>query len=296
MTFKQADNAWIVFQGGPRWDGDKWIDGDKFTLSGRKKADLGVELAPGVAGLERASVEYRFDTSANVPGSVFVSDVAGGRKISASVNILGDSPAELRHNARRWDRNHRTTSPGRLWMFTSDGEPRYLPVIPSENAGQGTHEKDPNLNSGSIEWEWGWNSDEADFLGYKRHTEMTQFGSTYAVTFWNPSTAARVYPTLYLPGPGRWKVSLGFEKGDFITPMIEAGEVARINLNPRKPTFVKRRADGKIVNLWPTMQGRRPIMFLEPETRNTIAVDLVGGGVPDSPPVLSYTPKFTSWL
>lgn len=108
MAFKSGDTAWIVYQGPPRWDGEKWIDGDRFFLSGGKglQLDLGVELAPGVSGLEAEVVEYRFDTSANVPGSVYVSEVAGRRTIQAPINILGKTARELRDNKRRWFRNH----------------------------------------------------------------------------------------------------------------------------------------------------------------------------------------------
>lgn len=294
MAFKQLDTAWIVFQGGPRWDGNQWVNGDSFTLSGRRKLDLGVELSPGVTGLDRAAVEYRFDTSSSVPGAVFVSEVAGGREVKAAVNILGDTPAETREFYRRWQRNNSVTSPGRLWIFTSDGEPRYLPVRPSESAGQGTHEKDFSLLTKIEEMEWGWVSDESDFLGYKSRLPMKRRGNEFVAKFYNPSTSERVYPSLFLPGGAEYDIDLGFGQGRYTTPFIPLGEEARVNLNPKNPTFLKKKANGEIVNLWPSMAGRRPKLYLEPETVNEWTIPFVGE--PEGVPQIEYTPRFQSWV
>jgi len=78
VTLKTDQPTWIIYQGPPTWDGSKWVNGDRFFLSGPKayRANLGVELAPGMDGLELPVTEYRYDADANTPGSQFVS--AGG--------------------------------------------------------------------------------------------------------------------------------------------------------------------------------------------------------------------------
>ena len=296
MAFKSGDTAWIVYQGPPRWDGEKWIDGDRFFLSGGKglQLDLGVELAPGVSGLEAEVVEYRFDTSANVPGSVYVSEVAGRRTIQAPINILGKTARELRDNKRRWFRNHRNGEKGRLWAFTSEGEPRYLPVIRGEGAGLSTLDKDPGLRVLYEGFDWGWDSDSPYFMGYEASHNLIANGNVYEKTFYNPSTAPRVYPVLTLPGGCRWRIPLGGGE-TFVTMEIPTGEEARLDLQPRKPTFLKKNAEGKVENIWHSLLGNRPKLYLEPETRNHFSIEAVDG-TPDKAPNLTFTPLFTSWV
>lgn len=295
MGFQRMDTAWIVYQGGPRWDGEKWVDGESFILSGRNKLNLGVELAPGITGLDRSPVEYRHDTSASVPGARFVSEIKGRRDIKCAVNILGDDPADMRYNIRRWERNNVTNVVSRLWVFTSDGEPRFLPVRISDMVGQSTQEKEPALGKGKVELDWGWVSDESDFLGYMKKARFQRDGSDWTTLYYNPSTAERVYPTLYLPGGCQWTVPLGYEQGTYTTPPLEAGSLTRVDMNPANPTIIKKTPSGEYVNLWPHMKGRRPKMYLERETKNTMALTH-SGGEPDEAPWIEFRPRFVSWI
>lgn len=293
---EKAQAAWIVYQGGPRWDGEKWINGRKYVLSGRGKLNYGVELSPGVSGLNRAASEYKSDTTANIPGAVFVTELANKREIKAAINILGDTPEEFRKFTAEWERNNRTANPGRLYLVNKGSEPRYLTVRPSENANLGTHDKDPSLIRGVKEWDWGWESDDAYFSGLKRDYELKP-GSLgeFSRTFYNPSTAPVVFPTLILPGGCSWTIRNFDEIGDRSTVRIESGEEARLYANPGKPTFLKKDVSGEIVNLWPTLAGRRPKIALEPETRNKIELQAFGG-TPDAAPRIVFTPLFQSWV
>ena len=145
---KTDQPTWIIYQGPPTWDGSKWVNGDRFFLSGPKayRANLGVELAPGMDGLELPVTEYRYDADANTPG-------------------------------------------------------------------------------------------------------------------------------------------------------LAEGEVAKLDYNPKNPTFLKRQKNGTIVNLWPSMVGQRPRFCLEPQTMNTLEIrhvtDETRSG--DGLPRLKYSPEFTSW-
>ena len=295
MKVSGGDKTWIVYQGPPRWDGSKWYDGDRFFLSGHGlyQCDQGVELARGITGLERPGSDYRYSTSANVPGSTFIDRVYARRDLGCSINILGDSPEELRRNKRRWMNNHPEQGEGRLWFFSADGDPRYLPVQPLAEAGTSTLDVDPAIRSLYEGFEWGWTSDSAFFLGYKHKQELTKKSTNkYSKTFYNPSTAAEVYPVLYLYGAGTWTLAVGESK--IKTPKLDNGDVVRIDFNPRNSTYLLRKPDGSLKNLWPTLVGKRPDFFLEPQTKNTFEVSYSGSS-PDKNPVLEYTPAFLSW-
>lgn len=301
MAFSGGDLTWVIYQGPPRWDGEEWIDGDRFFLSGHRQyqLDKGVELARSLTGMERDLIEHRYDTGANNPRSRYVSSVSGRREIQASVNILGDTPAELRANKRRWYRNHPEGNPGRLWVFTSDGAPRYLSVIASESAAQGSLNQDPAMLRKYADLDWGWTSDFPYFLGYRETKELEpKGGGVWAKTFFNISTVPQIYPVLYLPGAGTWEVSLGYQQGTFDV-VVGTGEEVRLEYNPIEPTLIKRNiATGAKTNMWPTMVGKRPKYSLEAETKNTFSVRLKSGNPASHPrpPRLVFTPQFISWI
>lgn len=261
----------------------------------------GVELSGSISGLELPASESRYDSSANIPGAALQDVIEGRRQISAAVNILGDTPAEVRKNKRKWLLNHPKTEPGKLWFFTSDGMPRYLYAVKSESAGSTSLDKDPAIRRLYESFEWGWNSDQAHFRGYRETKKLKPgSGGEFFRTFYNPSTVEEVFPTLYLPGSagGRWRIKLGFEQPHFVTPVIAANEEIRLDFDPSKATFVKRNLDtGEITNLWPTMMGERPRFSLERETKNTFSVTLQGGNAAQfrTDPRLVFTPLFTSW-
>lgn len=288
----------IVYQGPPRWTGRKWENGDRFTLSGRGKADLGVELSGSVSGLDRPTEEYRYDTGANTPGSRLVGSVAGRRELLAGINILGDNPRDLRVNKNRWERNNSTKEPGRLWVLTEEGQPRYLSAYKAETAGTAAVDKDPHIRSLYEDWDWGWTSDDPYFKGYLETRELERVGSsgTYEANFFNSSTAPAVYPKLLLYGPGRFRVPAGYGLGDLNLPTIGAGQVMRLDYDPAFKTLLVRNLSGGLAqNIWNELKGERPHLSFEPETHNTFSVRNVAGGAP-RPPELVYTPLFNSWV
>lgn len=302
MALSGGDRAWIIYQGPPRWDGSKYVNGDKFFLSGHQgyARNLGVDIANGATGLERESTEYLFDTPAAVPDVNYVTSRPMKRQIDCSINIYGSSPKEVRENARRWRRNHPDGNPGRLWVITAEGSPRYLPVFKSETAALGDLEKDPAIRNLYQDLEWGWVSETPYFLGIRETKTLKHTtGGKYEATFFNPSTVPQIYPVLYMPGPGQWTLSLGYQRMNFRTPIIENGETMRMDFNPKHPTFVKKTAQGEIVNLWPSMVGQRPVFSLEAETMNTFSIQHSQNSARsfgDNPPRLTFTPRFSSWI
>lgn len=303
MAFTGGDKTWVVYQGPPKWDGSQWVNGDRFFLSGHHafQGKNGVELAPGVTGLERGTSEYRYDTSANIPGAKLISTIDGRREVSGSINILGSTAAEVRKNKNNWFANHPDREPGRLWFFTSDSMPRYLYAVKSEGAGLTTLEKDPSNRNLYEKFEWGWVSDDAFFKGYRETKILKDKGrGEYSRTFFNTSTVPEVFPTLFLPGGvgASWRISMGYGQPDFITPAISSSEEIRIDFDPTNPTFVKRhRVTGDVTNLWPLMVGKRPRFSLEAQTMNTFTAHLHSGSADtsQSEPRLVFTPLYTSW-
>lgn len=304
MTWQ--DTVLVVYQGPPRWTGRRWVNGDRFTLSGfptEERILNGVELAPGLNGLDRGPEEYRIETGANTPGGDLVAVSTGRREISGQINIMGKTPAEFRENYQRWWRNHPEKEKGRLWFYTRNGEPRYLSVVKSESAGVGAQERDPNVRSLAAQMPWGWVSDHPYFYGYRCRQDLKYIYRTtghYKAVFYNPSTVPEVYPDLYLPGGGAFTFSLGYNQPDYRTPMIPRGAELKISFDPRKRTCVQKNADGSYTNLWHTMLGRRPRLSFEPETKNTFPLiwfESAGDGKGlDFDPYIVFTPEFTSWI
>lgn len=302
MALSGGDKTWIVYEGPPRWDGAKWVNGDKFFLSGNSalQGREGVELAPGVSGLTAPVTEYRYDTSANIPGSNYQDNIDGRRIIQASVNILGKNPKEVQDNFAKWNRNHPEDEPGKLWIFHDDHEPRYLYARRSAESGVATLEKDPANRNLYEKLEWGWDADDAYFRGFRSVYDLNLYEGKYQRTFYNPSTAREVFPEIYLPGGSdvSWRVPRGYMRGEFITPKIGINEEVRISYDPSKNTFVKRNIySGELTNLWPTMTGNRPKLSFEPETKNTFSLSLASGALPPrAVPRLAFVPMFKAWV
>lgn len=303
MALTGGNKTWISYQGPPRWDGEEWVNGDRFFLSGHKalQGREGVELAPGVDGLILPTTEYRYDSSANIPGANYQDNIDGRRIVGASVNILGGSPDEVRSNAKKWLRNHPDDEPGKLWFFSDRSEPRYLYARKAAEAGIATVEKDPSIRKIYEGLEWGWDSDSPYFMGYRSTRSLKQSGTSFSRRFYNPSTVREVFPTIYLPGGSNvsWRVTRGYQRGDFVTPRVAANEEIRLDFDPSESTFLKRNIDtGAITNLWPTMTGNRPRLSFEPETWNNFSVQLASGSASDfrTEPRLVFTPLFESWI
>lgn len=305
MAMSGGDQAWVIYQAPPTWDGSQWVNGERFFLSGHPSyfRDKGVDLARSITGLERETSEYRYNQSANQAGASYQGSIPDKRELGCSVNIVADSPAEARRRKRAWMDAHPDDNPGKLWVFTSDGSPRYLPVYKSSTAGQSTIDIDPAVRPyGYRDWEWGWVSTDAYFRGYRVTKPLKhRGGKVFSTTFYNDSTVPQVYPMLYLPGPGSWTFSLGWNRPTFTTPTIPAGSEARISFDPLDPSFLIRdKATGKTTNLWPTMRGERPRFSLEAQTKNTIQVMLTGDpskfDEESKLPRLVFTPKYHSWI
>lgn len=307
MGLTSGDRTWIVYQAPPVWDGSKWVDGERFFLSGHGSysRDKGVDLARSITGLEREQTTYRYNQSADQNGASYQGSVADKRELECSVNIVADSPSEARFNKRRWMDAHPDDNPGKLWVITSDGPPRYLTVYKSQVAGQSSIDIDPSeFPYGYRDFEWGWVSTDAYFRGYRQtHRLKHRGGNVFSATFYNDSTVPNVYPMIYFPGEGSWTVSLGYQRPTFTTPIIPEGYEARLSFHPLDTSFIIRnKRTGVTSNLWPSMEGERPRFSLEANTRNTMSVLLSDGNASDFSselgdyPRVVFTPLYHSWM
>lgn len=279
--FPGGDKLHIIYEGPPRKEGGRIVDGDRFFLAGDRaqQAREGVELARGIGGILRPTLEYRYDTSANQPGSTFVDFVGSKREIPSAINVYGDTPRQFRENWRRWLLNNPVDREGKLWFMTSDSVDRYAFVRPSETAGISSMDIDPNILSKIEGLEWGWQSDYAYLFGEIIREDYVDG----KVTVDNPSDVSEVHPKIYIPGPGKFFVA-GIE-----TPYLEAYETVRINFDPMRQTYVKRNMrTGEVKNLWYTLRGQRPELALSPG-QNTHEIEVPPGG---GTPYIEFTPMF----
>lgn len=287
--FPGGDKLHIIYEGPPRVENGMTVEGDQFFLAGDRaqQARQGVELARGMSGILRPTLEYRYDTSANQPGSTFVDYVGSRREISCAINVFGDTPQRWRENWRRWVLNNPPDREGKLWFKTSDGVDRYAFVRPNENAGLSSIDIDPNILRKLEGLEWGWKSDYPYFFGESLRFDFAG-GPTATVTVNNPSDVAVVYPRLYLPGPGSYGVGEGGGSWEITTPNLTADEVVRINFDPMRQTYVKRNMKtGKVTNLWYMLRGKRPELELAPgQSTHRLRVPANGK------PWIEFTPMF----
>ena len=181
--------------------------------------------------------------------------LADKRKIDASVNIYGKNKQELRDNKRRWFRNHDEENPGKLWFKPTDAPARYMLARLGQEAAVGDVEKDPDLRRIYEGFEWGWESDNANFYGEKQVLDFKGSSGSYTLSVKNPSTAPEVFPKLYLYGPGKYTFSLGYMQGNFTTVDIPSGSTVRINFDPLERTYLMMDANGKVSNMWPYAYG-----------------------------------------
>lgn len=101
-----------------------------------------------------------------------------------------------------------------------------------------------------------------------------------------------------MPGPGQWELSLGYEQPTFRTPKLVDGDIAKLDYDQKALSFTRKRQDGRVENLWPSMVGNRPLYCLEPQTINKVTIKNLQD-INDRPkekwPVLSFTPEYISW-
>lgn len=245
----------IIYEGPPRYEDGYLVEGKKFHLSGRpEQAKEGVELARGVSGLLRPAQEYRYDTTAEQPGSTYVSAVRNRRRIDSSINVFGDTAEEFHNNWRSWVDNSPVDVEGKLWFISPFQPPRYAFVRPSEEAGQSALDMDPFLYRKLEGLEWGWESDYAYFFGEEEIT--VPFDLSGKVQFTPEGDVEKMYPKVYLPGPGEYRIG---DVNGFRTPVLTEDEVIRFNFDPQRKTFVKRNmVTGEVTNLWYMLDGKRP--------------------------------------
>lgn len=278
----------IIYEGPPHYEDGFLVPGKKFHISGRpEQAREGVELARGVSGLLRPAQEYRYDTSAEQPGSTFVSSVRNRRRIESSINVFGDTAEEFHNNWRSWVDNNPSDREGKLWIYPPFGKPRYAFVRPNAEAGQSSMDVDPYLMRKIEGLEWGWESDYAYLFGEEPLT--VPFDADGNVSFVPEGDVERMYPKIYLPGPGAYILD---NINGFKTPVLTKDEVIRFNFDPQRKTFVKRNeVTGEVTNLWYLLDGKRPEAILRAGETFSKTI-LPPEGVESNLAYLEYTPLY----
>lgn len=277
----------IIYEGPPHYERGVLVEGKKFHLSGRPmQAKEGVELARGLSGILLPMQEYRYDTSADQPGSTFVSTVINRRRIESAINVFGDTKEEFAENWTSWVLNNPTNQEGKLWFISPGKEDRYAFVRPNSEAGSSSLDIDPYLYRKMENLTWGWESDYPYFFGEKQRHYYSSGGSVSIV---NPSDAEEVYPKVYLSGPGSYVV------GDIKTPVLTKDEMIRINFDPIRKTYVKRNTvTGEVTNLWYTLNGKRPELTLRSGESLTHKITMPGNTGAEA--YLEFTPLYQGAL
>lgn len=289
-----GDRTWIVYRG-IRIPGEKPI---RLYLSGMKdKGKQGVELAPGLVGLDRPPTELMWLQEAHQNGADLVGNNVDVRTLRGAVNILGKTPREMRAAYSLWNRGQALDQYGRLFFMNSFSGVRALDILVGESPAASL-EKDPALRRGYIGYPFTWVSPNPYYKGYTE--EFDDFkpeaaGSDgYAVgniQIRNLGDAPHVYPQIYLPGPGVWRIPRGLRQDDgslpaydpmdketFVElPALKTGEQAWLNTDPRVETITKETASGIQTNMWAEMKGQRPRLKLPGSTSEPWTFAVKGG-------------------
>ncbi|QDF19149.1 minor tail protein [Gordonia Phage Lollipop1437] len=282
----RGDKTWVILRG---------PEGGRFWLSGmRGRGKQGVELANGLVGLDRPPTELVWLQEARQNGADLVGSNTDIRTIKGAVNILGRTPREVRAAYADWQRNNFFTRYSRLFFINSYSGVRFLDVLTGETPN-GSLDKDPALLRRIADYPWTWASPNPFYKGYSETFEAkipTSGETIVRMKVRNFGDAPRVYPRIYLPGPGVWHIPRGTrvvnwrgEEGlgplvaeDTIPlPALKANEGIWLNPDPRIETITRVSADGTEKNLWAQMSGQRPKLWLNPRSEEEWQFRVVGG-------------------
>jgi hypothetical protein len=290
MELSRGDRTWIIYRG---------PDGSRFWLSGmRGQGKQGVELAPGIVGLDRPPEELLWLQEARQNGADLVGSNVDVRTIRAAVNILGRTPRQQRSAFDRWNRSQDNEQYGKLAFINSYSGVKILDVLYGDSPSASI-DKDPALRSGLIGYPVTWVCPNPYFKGYVEEFPWRPSGASSGG--WQMGkrkvrhlgTAPRTYPQIYLPGPGTWRIPMGirdengnlpdYDQYDPTTyvelPPLKADEEAWLDTDPRVETITKKSASGVETNLWAKMKGQRPRLWL-PKSRTEDWTLAVKGGSP----------------
>ena len=284
----RGDRTWIVYRG---------PEGGRFWLSGmRGQGKQGVELAKGLVGLDRPPTELVWLQEAHQNGADLVGSNTDVRTIKGAVNILGKSPRETRAAYDDWQRNNFHDRYGRLFFLNSYSGVRFLDVLLAESPNESI-DQDPALLRRLAGYPWSWVCPNPYYKGYSEtfKSKIAASGDTeVTVKVRNFGSAPRVYPRIYLPGPGLWSIprgtrALNWRGEENLGPLVDddmiqvgtkplkTGEGIWLNPDPRVETITHETLDGKKKNLWAQMSGQRPRLWMNPRTQEDWKFRVRGG-------------------
>ncbi|ATN89564.1 minor tail protein [Gordonia phage Bonum] len=299
----RGDRTWVIFRG---------PEGGRFWLSGmRGQGKQGVELAMGLTGLDRPPTELVWLQEAHQNGADLVGSNVDVRTIKGAVNILGKTPRQVRAAYDDWQRNNFFERYSRLFFINSYSGVRFLDVLLGASP-DGSLDKDPALLRRLAGYPWTWVSPNPYYKGYSEtfRSKVVNGNSTIEMKVRNLGSAPRVYPRIYLPGPGTWHIPRGTRQPNWrgeegLGPLVEddmiplpplkSGEGVWLNPDTRIETITRVGPSGQEKNLWAQMNGQRPKLWLNPRSQETWKFR-VQGGLPGTEAKMIVQPLYmTFW-
>lgn len=290
-------------------------DGERFWLSGmRGKGRQGVELARGIVGLDRPPTELVWLQEAHQHGADLVGNNVDVRTIKGAVNILGNTPREMRDAYARWQRGNHFDRLGRLFFINSYSGVRYSDVLLGE-APNASIDKDPALRRALTDYPWTWVAPNPYYKGYEE-TFVFEVGTPDTMGISSGTVRVRnlgdadTYPIIELPGPGHWSIPAGLrhpnargEEGlgeldrsqTISLPPIEAGQKIVLNTDPRIETIDRVHSTGVETNLWAQMNGQRPRLKVLGDRAEDWEFS-VKGGAPGTKAKVIVTPLYSTFM
>lgn len=269
----RGDRTHIIYRG---------TEGDRFWLAGmRGQGKQGVELAPGIVGLDRPPTELVWLQEAHQNGADLVGSNVDVRTIKGAVNILGKNPRHWRDRYACWQRNNQFDRLGRMYFINSYSGYRYCDVLTGE-APNASIEKDPALRRGIAAYPWTWVAPNPYYKGLTEEfewqvTPADSLGVSVMRTKVRSLGDADSYPVIELPGPGIWTIPMGIReplphedhrglrsrgpidmRHTITFDRIEAGQKIVLNTDPRIETIDRVSSTGITTNLWAKLEGKRP--------------------------------------
>ena len=304
-----GDKTWIVARGIRRPNETP----SRLYLSGMKdKGRQGIELAPGIVGLDRPPTELVWLQEARQNGADLVGANIDVRTLRGAVNILGKkidgryTTRAVREAYSLWNRSQALDQYLRLFFMNSYSGIRFLDCLVGESPAASL-EKDPAIRKGYIGYPFTWVCPNPYFKGYTE--EFDDFRDVKAgsdgfsvgkLRIRTLGDAPMTYPQVWLPGPGIWRIPRGLRQDDgslpaydptdpetyVELPALKAGEQAWLDPNPRVETIVNQTAAGTQTNLWAKMKGQRPKLHLPGSTSEEWTFAVKGGSGSAKPKVV----------
>jgi len=220
------------------------------------------------------------------------------RTISAAVNILGETPREMRDAYSAWNRANKFDRLGRIFFINSYSGVRFSDVLLGDSPS-GSLDTDPALLRRLDGYPFKWVAPNPYYKGYTETFTWTvppanNYGVAEGTLKVRNLGDSYTYPKIKLPGPGTYQIPQGTRGPDangmegygelddtMITiPEIGVDEWVWLDTDPRVETITKYSANGTVeTNLWAKMSGQRPRIKLLGDRAEDWFFSVKGGAV-----------------